>query len=144
MCMRTLFILPILFGITVFADSLEVSMTLTKDEVLQNETVGRSGGEPATVSRVIQLQLLEAKCTNVIVTSLNIAPAAIYKFNIDSGNCVVKEKAGASCNPGYKAMNMPENPYAHGAGIVGGDKYKICMKSNGTSPGEPPAAQSSQ
>ncbi|MES2802870.1 MAG: hypothetical protein V4654_10285 [Bdellovibrionota bacterium] len=128
--MKTLVLLTlVLFSINAFA--IESVVVLTSGEINKNETIMGAGDDESTIAaRVLQLQLQEVKCGNITVLPDTLENAIEYKFYVDSEICVVKPKK-SECDPGYDPRNMLVNPNTPNDIIIGGDKYKVCVKSGG-------------
>lgn len=121
---------------TVFVNpafSMDSEITLATAELKKNKNIARAGddGVSASASRVIQLQLRSSGCESVFVNPLDLRAASEHSFTVSSINCVLKEKKGKACDPGFFIVEMKANELSPDSAIVGADTYKICQKGTG-------------
>ena len=134
------FILLTALLITQLASATDSTMSISLTELKTNHTVamishGDDSQMPPTASRIIQLQLKAAGCSAVVTPKQMFTVGAQNDFAILSDDCFVREKAGATCDEGYTAKNLPANPNVSGDTILGSEKYKVCVKTAAPSAG---------
>lgn len=131
-----LFVTTIAICISLNAWALDSTMKLTVEELRESELIARGGVDVTAALRVLQLQLGASGCYRPSVNTPDLYnKRKDYTFDISSDNCVVVDKS-SKCEAGYTPRNMQPNPYKSEDGIVGENKYIVCLKSS-------PAAQDS-
>lgn len=140
-----LFSLVILVTFNTYAFDSKVTFSID-DMKKSNLVLGASGGNKdqmlTVAARVFQLQLEAAKCEGVIVNQLAMIASEKNDFSVSSKNCAIKSKKAETCDSGFAARNIPENPRTPDDAIIGGDTYKICIKDSGNGSNETPAPNS--
>lgn len=128
----------ILFSVLMFslmATASESTMSIVLGELKENETIMMvSAGDKtqiaSTATRIIQLQLKELHCTNVIIISPTMfEDVQLHRFNVMSDNCSIIKKS-EKCESGFSPRNMVVNPNAPGDTILGGNHYIVCIKNS--------------
>lgn len=129
--------LAVLIGILIFPltiKALESSLSLSTDELKENETVviaGRGNAQETltAASRVIQLQLRASGCAKPIVMSKSLKLNTKNEFHVDSENCILMNLKGDNCPSGYNGRTIEPNPHSPDDTVLGVQKYKVCLKS---------------
>lgn len=122
-------------------------VTFSIDDMKKSRlVVGASGGDKdqmlTVAARIFQLQLEAAKCEGVIVSQLAMVISEKNDFSVSSKNCAIKSKNAETCDSGFAARNIPENPRTPHDAIIGGNTYKICIKDSGKGSSETPSSNS--